>query len=153
MPRSSKAKARELASNQGILQSSHFAFIPLSPGVINVVSFRAWVGNWIAEGALPYLHMGVSLFLFHSILGQRVQILDRKSLPNSNAPMLVSAQGWQTGAGHIHRARPALPTAGWGWLCCHSLSQKTRSFLGQRCWTPLWAASVLVILAVLLDYK
>lgn len=43
--------------------------------------------------------MGVSAFPFHSILGQTVQILDRNSHPNSNAPLLVSVQGWLTGAG------------------------------------------------------
>lgn len=123
--------------NQGILQISHFAFVSLSPGVLSVVNFRARVGNWIAEGALSYLHMGVSAFPFHSILGQTVQILDRKSLPNSNAPMLVSVQVWLAGGGsggglallwqhgHTRSARPALPAAGWGWLCCHSSSQKT----------------------------
>lgn len=117
--------------------------------------------NWIAEGALPYLHMGVSAFPFYSILGQTVQILDRKSLPNSNAPVLVSTQGWLAGAGlallwqhgHIHSGRPALPAAGWGQLCPHSLSQETLSLLSQWRWTPLWAASVPVILAMLLGDK
>lgn len=37
--------------------------------------------------------LGVSAFPFHSILGQTVQILDRKSFPNSNASILVSVQG------------------------------------------------------------